>query len=169
MTELKRMREAAGLTVRELLADYPDKRIDKALYSKIENGIVEPPFALVAHIWRICEAGRETSDRARKMPGMDVATENPVLPYIGWGKRNAVTRTQLCINTNLPDRSVRKLIRELRNSYPICNDQDGAGYYIADTPDEIRRFIRQEENRAMEILGGLSGLYRAVKEVGKWR
>ena len=169
MTELKRMREAAGLTVRELLADYPDKRIDKALYSKIENGIVEPPFSLIAHIWRICGEGWETSGQIEKTPNMDVATKNPVLPYIGWGKRNAVTRQQLCINTNLPDRSVRKLIRELRKAYPICNDQDGAGYYIADTPDEIRRFIRQEENRAMEILGGLSGLYRAVKEVGKWQ
>lgn len=169
MNLLKRMREAAGLTVRELLADYPDKRIDKALYSKIENGIVEPPSALIDHILRVCGPGMEMLDLAGNTPVMGVATEKLVLPYIGIGKKNAVTRQYLKIATNLPDRSLRMHIRKLREVYPICNDQDGAGYYIADTQDEIKRFIRQEENRAMEILGGLSGLYRAVTEVGKWQ
>ena len=61
-----------------------------------------------------------------------------VLDCLHFGKRNAVTRTQLQIKTGLNDRQIRAEIEQLRREgSPIFNSQDGEGYYLATKDDDL--------------------------------
>ena len=76
-----------------------------------------------------------------------------IIDFIPYGKENAVDRFRLMELTGLPDRRVRKLIQEARNNGEmILNAQDGAGYYISDDAEELKRQYRSNRNRAMSIL-----------------
>lgn len=76
-----------------------------------------------------------------------------IVQFIPQGKENAVTRSYLATVLGLPDRRVRKLIQEARNNGEmILNAQDGAGYYISDDAEELKRQYRSNRNRAMSIL-----------------
>lgn len=51
---LLEMRQAAGLTQKQMLEGCPAPEIDLPLYSKIERGIIPPPVALLQHIYARC-------------------------------------------------------------------------------------------------------------------
>lgn len=53
----------------------------------------------------------------------------------------------------MTDREVRKSIERLRqNGILICNEQNGSGYYIAETDQEVYAQYLQDHSRAMSIL-----------------
>lgn len=63
-----------------------------------------------------------------------------IMTFIAKGKENAISRQELCVMLNLPDRQVRKLIQDARDRGEIIlNAQDGAGYYTSDDVGELER------------------------------
>ena len=76
-----------------------------------------------------------------------------VLSYIPVGRDNPIRRIDLKRMLGIPDRIMRDLITTLRaQGWPILNNQDGRGYYIADNEADIERFRRQELTRACQII-----------------
>ena len=90
-----------------------------------------------------------------------------ILNYIPVGKDKAVTRSQLCAMTGMSDRGVRKLIENARiEGNIIINAQDGAGYYISNDAEDIRRQMATNRSRAMSILRQQKLLRRKLDELG---
>lgn len=88
-----------------------------------------------------------------------------ITDFIGTGRENAVKRSELVTILNLPDRQVRKLIQEARDRGEIIiNDQSGAGYYTTSDVGELKRQLRQSENRAFSLLRQQVYLRRKIKE-----
>ena len=82
----------------------------------------------------------------------------------------ATTRTSIVMMTGINDRTVRQVIEELRNDgLLICNDQDGNGYYLAETDDEILKQYRRDCAHAMSILKRLKKFRWAVREIEQGR
>lgn len=76
-----------------------------------------------------------------------------VLSCLCHGHDLGADRSWISAHTGYSDRMVRNLIEDLRNEgHLICNLQDGRGYYIAETEDEIWAQYRQDCARAMSIL-----------------
>ena len=76
-----------------------------------------------------------------------------VLSCIRHGADLANTRGWIAMRTGLTDRVVRQRIEELRNEgHLICNLQNGSGYFLADTDEEIEQQYKQDCARAMSIL-----------------
>ena len=81
--------------------------------------------------------------------------------YLGQGKQNARTASELAQLTGLPERRVTKQIeRERRMGTPICASSDSAyrGYYLASTPDELEQYTRALNRRIRTITDGLDAL-----------
>jgi len=74
--------------------------------------------------------------------------------YIPHGRANAITKDELLNNSGLNDRALRREIEEARNERGIliCCEQDGKGYYQAETITELMRQYRQMTSRAMSLL-----------------
>lgn len=88
-----------------------------------------------------------------------------VLSCLHKGKNLANSRLWISVHTGIHDRKVRQLIEELRNEgHLICNTQDGTGYYLAETTEEILRQYRQDCNRAMSILRRIKPFRHALLE-----
>ena len=76
------------------------------------------------------------------------------------GRENSISRkmlTQLCVQNNLidfsvkdKDRAMRNLIEKDRRDFVILNLSNGEGYYrpTVDDVQDLQRYIRQEESRA---------------------
>lgn len=88
-----------------------------------------------------------------------------IINYIPKGRNNAISRTRLRIQTGLSDRAMREEISQARRCNCIINLQNGAGYYIPDTGEEIQRFILQETRRAKSIFWCLKGAKKALKSL----
>ena len=69
------------------------------------------------------------------------------------GTEWAVRREDLSRKTGESDRAVRKHIECLRKKgHPIISSSHGAGYRIAQTDDELYRFIREYAHHAYAVL-----------------
>ena len=89
-----------------------------------------------------------------------------IVQFIPQGKENAVTREQLRLRLNLPDRKIRMMIEEARKDGAlIINAQDGAGYYISEELCELKKQHRANHSRAMSILRQNTHLRRKIKEL----
>ena len=89
-----------------------------------------------------------------------------ITDFIGTGRENAVTREQLSVLLNLPDRTIRRMIAEARNEGElIINSQDGTGYYISDDLGELNRQYKTNRSRALSILRQQSHLRRKIEEL----
>lgn len=86
-----------------------------------------------------------------------------LLGVITPGKANAVPREELRELTGWKDREMRRKISLARlEGVPICNDQDGKGYYIPTKADEIRAQLKQVKARASVLLKQLAPLSRKI-------
>ena len=95
-----------------------------------------------------------------------------IINYIPVGKKNAVTRTELCMMTGQSDRIIRRQIHEARREHVIINLQDSQGYYRPDMSQEseiaeIRRFLVQEEKRLRSIGWSLKSARMALREASQ--
>jgi len=62
------------------------------------------------------------------------------------GRGNAVKGEDIRRLTGLPDRAMRKALESLRRGgVVICADE--AGYYLPETPGELRAYVQQEQHR----------------------
>lgn len=71
--------------------------------------------------------------------------------YIPVGHKNAISRQQLVMRSGIPDRKIRRAIKE--SKCLICNLQDGNGYFIPDTTEEslVRAYRAQEQRRSLSV------------------
>jgi len=90
-----------------------------------------------------------------------------MLKYLGYTKDNARSRQELSSLTKLSDREVRRKIAELRKEgHIICNTQDGKGYYLSDSTEDILSQYNQLNSRAMSLLVQRKFLQRKLKKRG---
>lgn len=169
MNDLKKLRINSGIKVKEVLEAYGDKRMDASLFSKIEAGIVPYPPKLFQTLLRLCDA---TVDKIYYLDGKSetVALANvdkTILDMLGYGKHNAISYEVLERLTGLDKRFIRKSVARLRGAgYPICNDQDGSGWYLSDDIDVLKRDYMRERHRAVSRLVALSPRRKFLKKVG---
>ena len=91
---------------------------------------------------------------------------NRILDHIGIGRENAVTREELEMRMGLPDRTIRNMIEAARREGAlIVNDGSGAGYYISDNLEDLKRQQKMNNSRAMSILVQQKHLRRRIKEL----
>ena len=93
-----------------------------------------------------------------------------IVDYIPTGRKNAITRKELCRITGLSDRQAREHIAQARRSTPIINLQDGDGYFIPDPSDNadmglLKRYVRQEEARLKSIGWSLKAARKTLKGI----
>ena len=108
----------------------------------------------------------------------EVKPKITIADLIPEGRENAISRAMLtakCVrhglvdkNTKDKDRAMRSLINKARIDYTILNISNGDGYYRPTHDDllDLRRYIRQEENRGISIfknLGNARKLYADLK------
>lgn len=76
-----------------------------------------------------------------------------ILDYIPIGSENAVSRRDLARLLGVPDRSVRNAIMQLRmEGCPICSTSSRAGYYMADSREDLEAFCREHESRGSMMI-----------------
>lgn len=84
--------------------------------------------------------------------------------HLPTGHGNAVTREQLSRESGLSDRHVRELLETARcMGILICNDQDGKGYYVAETIEEVERQYWREKARMVSVWNAMKPLYDYLK------
>lgn len=89
-----------------------------------------------------------------------------VLSCILHGKDLANTSELIASHTRMSERRVREFVEQLRNEgYLICNEQNGKGYYLAETDEEVERQYRQDCARAMSILRRIKPFRRYLREL----
>lgn len=89
-----------------------------------------------------------------------------ITDFIPVGKENAVTREQLRLRLNLPDRKIRQMIEDARRDGAlIINESDGAGYYQSEELGELKRQFRTNRNRAMSILVQNGHIIQKIREL----
>lgn len=74
--------------------------------------------------------------------------------YLPIGREQAITRKELLGKTGLPDRALRQEIENARQQRGIliCCEQNGTGYYIGETNEELMLQYRQMTSRALSLL-----------------
>ncbi|NLL91662.1 MAG: HTH domain-containing protein [Ruminococcaceae bacterium] len=91
-----------------------------------------------------------------------------MLQYLKTGRENAIPRSELAKMAGVSDRMMRQSIEDLRNAgYPICNLQDGKGYFLADDPQDLKAQMAINKSRAMSILVQQKHLKRKLKDIDK--
>lgn len=74
-----------------------------------------------------------------------------IIDYIPQGKENKISRESLSMCTNLPDRSVRRLISEARaKGHAIVGDPEG-GYYMAENEDDVNLLLAELRSRINKL------------------
>lgn len=82
--------------------------------------------------------------------------------FLSRGAENAVPLWQLVEWTGLDGRTLRKMIEsERRAGCPVLSD-NRSGYYLADSPDEVRAFVRSMLHRSGEIAKTAKAIERAM-------
>lgn len=72
-----------------------------------------------------------------------------LIPY---GHENAISRRTLALALGMSDRMTRKALQAAReDGLPVLNEQDGAGYFLADDAPSIRRQIAANMARIASI------------------
>lgn len=93
------------------------------------------------------------------------------------GRDNAVSRallTEKCVANGLidknvkdKDRAMRNLVKKARIDWTILNLSDGDGYYRPTHEDllELRRYIRQEENRGKAVFNNIQNAKKLYEDL----
>ena len=75
-------------------------------------------------------------------------------------KQGQATRAELVSITGIGDRTLRDLIKLLRDAgMPIINMSDNKGYKLAESEQELERYKRQEYARANSILRSCNAMH----------
>ncbi len=86
-----------------------------------------------------------------------------IVELIPLGEQNAISRKELCRLVGTSDRRMRRIIAQLSRQYPICNLQNGKGYFLADNKEVANKMLRQEINRAKSIFLKIWGLRKYIE------
>ena len=109
--------------------------------------------------------GAATSARAGSFLQPQHNTKGGLIASILSGRDNPLTCQEIMSALSLSDpRVVTKIIeRERRAGLPICASNNGKrpGYYLADSPDELKNYMRSLRHRVKAVSGTLAALERA--------
>lgn len=95
------------------------------------------------------------------MAGMYNALVNDVLSKLRFGKENAIHQTELSAALGVSASTLKKTIQGLRKGgFAIIGDTDG--YYMAETREEVRRFVGSMSKHAASRFGSISGIKKAA-------
>lgn len=84
------------------------------------------------------------------------------------GHGNARPIKELAEGLFLNERTVRELLEDARaHGFLVCNEQDGRGYYLAETMDEVERQYRRDYRRAMSLLVRLKPMRKILRQAGR--
>lgn len=84
-----------------------------------------------------------------------------IVELIGVGAENAIERGRLRSAAGMSDRMLRRAISKARaQGVPICNAQDGRGYYIAATAEEKRHLINLLKSRKNDLEAQIIAIHR---------
>lgn len=170
MNNVKEIRLQRGMSQRDLakaLREY-DPRIDAPLLCKIETGMVDPSGLVLEALEKALQCPRTAlvgsleefaaEDTEPDITEYAMSVAKLVGSVVPRGHQNAISRTMLTLmlgfeDTSSGDRKMRKLIESAKLAgLLVCNDQDGQGYYIADTEQEKRAQLEQLESRSRSLL-----------------
>lgn len=87
-----------------------------------------------------------------------------IADYIPLGRENAITAKELQTITGIKLRDItRSIQRERLSGVPICANSDSTnpGYYLANDPKEIQRYIKSLDHREREIRKTREALQKA--------
>lgn len=90
--------------------------------------------------------------------------------YIPYGRRNAITKAELCRLSGLRERSLRDKIKKANawlttEGFAIVSSSQLVGYWITDDPYEIYLYLREAERRAMKIHEHNEPIYRLFHQL----
>ncbi len=160
-------RESRGLSQRELAEEMAKTFpwVDKALISKMENGLCEPTEEMRA--W-CCNGENRPADKLNEVFDV-VAQLKEKLPENGYyspleqavyerllatDAEHRVTRGMLVALFGSSDRQIRKAIEALRGGgIRIGSGLGEKGYWLIRDESEYRRFITEYTSRAYAIIG----------------
>lgn len=86
-----------------------------------------------------------------------------ILDMLKTGEKNAVHLKSIMKKTELKNRGVRKCIEHLRRSGTVIISNKN-GYFKPETPDELQKYINQEEHRAKSVFYTLKNARQLMKQ-----
>lgn len=90
-----------------------------------------------------------------------------ILNMIPCGHANAIKRRELAGRLGLMDRTLRRVIEDLRNSGEIiCNFQDGQGYFRPESISDVYAQYKIDKSRMESISAHQKPLEKRLKEAG---
>ena len=178
MIKLREVRKARGMTQAELAkaVQFADPTADQATISVLERGELYPSEKLRD---ALCAALHCTEDdlydgvEAMFVPGAEreVSDTTKILEAIFAQCSKYIPRYALreeiknWTGEKISDRTMREWIERARQEgLIIANDQDGYGYYIPRTKEELQALHKRNQNRAMAILMQQPHIKRRLKE-----
>lgn len=92
-----------------------------------------------------------------------------LLNIIGKGHSNAIPRNELAYRLNISDTDMRQTIAtiNLEGNTVIINAEDGRGYYIPETPEDIDIALRKNGSRIKKLLAKEECLQAVKKQMMK--
>ena len=86
------------------------------------------------------------------------------LAVLGTGERSAISSKQIQKAFGLSQRELRRIVESCRKKgvYILASD---SGYFFPENDDELRRFIRRENNRIKNQCIAIAPLKRLLKEI----
>lgn len=91
---------------------------------------------------------------------------NPMMEAM-FGDGAVLTREELVLLTDLPDRTIRKMIREARRQGLPIMALPGGGYKLAQTQEEKQKLLHMYRGRAMDELCTYSALSKTMQLDGQ--
>lgn len=166
MIKLREKRLEKKMTQKELASrvKYADPTVDQATISVLERGELYPSESLRDALCKVLECteedlydgiealfvpsvSREFSKSTKVIAGIFEMYPGQKIP-----RKVLLNKVTACLGW-MSDRSMRRLIEKARQEgFVIKNDQDGSGYYIPDTIEELKGLLKQNNSRAMSVL-----------------
>lgn len=92
--------------------------------------------------------------------------KSELLQLIGIGHKNAVSRSELVYKLGMTDTATRELIRDtIDDGVLIVNAEDGCGYYIPETPEDIDIALRKHRSRIKKMEAKIDLMQRVKKRM----
>lgn len=171
MNNLREIRKKKGLTQAELawMVKEADPTVDQSTISVLERGDIYPGEKLLAALCIALEVPEEaiySGIETAFIPADEIrhSDSTKVVGHIfkvwhDYGLTGRISREMMCglyqqaTGEAIKDRQMRKLIEKARQEgMVIGNDQDGRGYYLPETREELERIYHQNQSRALAIL-----------------
>ncbi len=171
MIKLKEMRKARGLTQAQLAEKVKrvDPTADQTMISVLERGELYPGEKLrdaLCAALDCTEAELYDGVEAFFVPAEDKEfSDLTVYMRILLDACGTITREELASVLKTSDRKARKIVEMARDEgLIIANRQDGKGYFLPKTVEDLKALYNMNQSRAIAILRQQKHIRRAIRE-----